>query len=198
VFINWILKEIHVKIVYYGAGMSGKTTNLESFYRVVPEDMKSEFVSLKTKGDRTIYYDFFQLELGSVEGLRPRFNLYTVPGQMRYLATRDVILKGADGVVMVVDSQADRLAENEETLADLIGRLGRDGRNIDNFPWVVQYNKRDLHNALPVEELQRRLNRFDVPHFLSIATTGEGVIETVKGLIPLVMENVRKELATSG
>jgi signal recognition particle receptor subunit beta len=193
-YINWALQQINLKIVYYGPGVSGKTTNLLYIHSKVAPELKGELVSLQTQEDRTIFFDFLQLEVGKIKGKKPKFNLYTVPGQVYYAYSRKVILNGVDGVVFVADSQFDRLEANLETLNDLENNLRQDGHKMDEFPWVIQYNKRDLPNVAPIQYLQLKLNKYNVPYFEAVATQGNGVFETLKAVINLVVANVRKKL----
>ncbi|GAK61426.1 MglA protein [Candidatus Vecturithrix granuli] len=193
-YINWALQQINLKIVYYGPGVSGKTTNLLYIHSKVAPELKGELVSLQTQEDRTIFFDFLQLEVGKIKGKKPKFNLYTVPGQVYYAYSRKVILNGVDGVVFVADSQFDRLEANLETLNDLENNLRQDGHKLNEFPWVIQYNKRDLPNVAPIQYLQLKLNKFNVPYFEAVSTQGNGVFETLKAVINLVVANVRKKL----
>lgn len=193
-FINWALQEINLKIVYYGPGMSGKTTNLEYIHSKLDPSLKGELVSLKTKEDRTIFFDFMQIEVGRIKGKKPKFNLYTVPGQVYYASSRKVILNGVDGIVFVADSQPHRMEANIETLLDLEENLKQEGHSLENFPWVIQYNKRDLPGVEPVEVLEKRLNFFDVPSFEAVAVRGEGVFDTLKAVINLVVRHVQDQL----
>jgi signal recognition particle receptor subunit beta len=193
-YINWALQQINLKIVYYGPGVSGKTTNLLYIHSKVAPELKGELVSLQTQEDRTIFFDFLQLEVGKIKGKKPKFNLYTVPGQVYYAYSRKVILNGVDGIVFVADSQFDRLEANLETLHDLESNLRQDGHKLDEFPWVIQYNKRDLPNVAPIQYLQLKLNKCNVPYFEAVATRGTGVFETLKSVINLVVANVRKKL----
>ncbi len=193
-FINWALQEINLKIVYYGPGMSGKTTNLEYIHSKLDPSLKGELVSLKTKEDRTIFFDFMQIEVGRIKGKKPKFNLYTVPGQVYYASSRKVILNGVDGIVFVADSQPHRMEANIETLLDLEENLKQEGHSLENFPWVIQYNKRDLPGVEPVEVLEKRLNFFNVPSFEAVAVRGEGVFDTLKAVINLVVRHVQDQL----
>ncbi|RMG61335.1 MAG: gliding-motility protein MglA [Calditrichaeota bacterium] len=193
-FINWALQEINLKIVYYGPGMSGKTTNLEYIHSKLDPSLTGELVTLKTKEDRTIFFDFMQIEVGRIKGKKPKFNLYTVPGQVYYASSRKIILNGVDGVVFVADSQKDRMEANIETLLDLEKNLKSMGFSLENFPWVMQYNKRDLPNAESIDVLERKLNLFDVPSFEAIAIKGQGVFDTLKAIINLVVQHVQKQL----
>ncbi len=193
-FINWALQEINLKIVYYGPGMSGKTTNLEYIHSKLDPSLKGDLVSLKTKEDRTIFFDFMQIEVGRIKGKKPKFNLYTVPGQVYYASSRKVILNGVDGIVFVADSQPHRMEANIETLLDLEQNLKQDGQDLEKFPWVIQYNKRDLPGAESIDELQKRLNFFGVPYFEGVAVRGDGVFNTLKSVINLVVQNVQSQL----
>lgn len=193
-FINWALQEINLKIVYYGPGMSGKTTNLEYIHSKLDPSLTGELVTLKTKEDRTIFFDFMQIEVGRIKGKKPKFNLYTVPGQVYYASSRKIILNGVDGIVFVADSQRDRMEGNIETLLDLEKNLMVSGFSLENFPWVIQYNKRDLPNAESMAILQKKLNFFDVPHFEGTAIKGVGVFDTLKSIINLVVQHVQKQL----
>jgi hypothetical protein len=193
-YINWALQEINLKIVYYGPGMSGKTTNLEYIHSKLDPSLTSELVTLKTKEDRTIFFDFMQIEVGKIKGKKPKFNLYTVPGQVYYASSRKIILNGVDGIVFVADSQKDRMEGNIETLLDLEQNLMEMGFSLEEFPWVIQYNKRDLPNAEDIEVLQKKLNFFNVPHFESVAIKGQGVFDTLKAIINLTVQHVQKQL----
>ena len=193
-FINWALQEINLKIVYYGPGMSGKTTNLEYIHSKLDPSLTGELVTLKTKEDRTIFFDFMQIEVGRIKGKKPKFNLYTVPGQVYYASSRKIILNGVDGIVFVADSQRDRMEGNIETLLDLEKNLMAAGSSLENFPWVIQYNKRDLPNAESVAILQKKLNFFDIPSFEGVAIKGLGIFDTLKSIINLVVQNVQKQL----
>ena len=193
-FINWALQEINLKIVYYGPGMSGKTTNLEYVHSKLDPSLTGELVTLKTKEDRTIFFDFMQIEVGKIKGKKPKFNLYTVPGQVYYASSRKIILNGVDGVVFVADSQADRMEGNIETLLDLEKNLTSMGYSLDNFPWVIQYNKRDLPNAESTDVLQKKLNFFNVPNFDGVAIRGTGVFDTLKTIIHAVVTKVQQEI----
>lgn len=193
-YINWALQEINLKIVYYGPGMSGKTTNLEYIHSKLDPSLTSELVTLKTKEDRTIFFDFMQIEVGKIKGKKPKFNLYTVPGQVYYASSRKIILNGVDGIVFVADSQKDRMEGNIETLLDLEQNLMEMGFSLEEFPWVIQYNKRDLPNAEDIEILQKKLNFFNVPHFEAVAIKGQGVFDTLKAIINLTVQHVQKQL----
>ena len=188
--INFALKEVNCKIVFYGPGMSGKTTNLEIVHQKAPEENKGELTSISTDGDRTLFFDFMPLDLGNVAGMRTKFQLYTVPGQVYYNSTRKLVLQGSDGVIFVADSDPEKMAENIESYQNLIDNLEEYGKDIRELPHVIQYNKRDLPNALSVEELDEQLNKFGVPTFEAVAYTGEGVFPTLKTLAGMVLESI--------
>ncbi len=193
-FINPRRREINIKIVYYGPAWSGKTTNLIQIHSRVNPNMRGNLVSLKTREDRTIFFDFLQLELGRIEGLKPRFNLYTVPGQVRYVASRKLVLQGADGVVFVADSQTELRRSNIVAMRNLRQNLSELGYNPSEFPMVVQFNKRDLPNAVPETLLSADLGRNGAPCLNSIATQGVGVFDTLKAIIRLVLAETRKQM----
>jgi len=193
-FINWKLREINLKIVYYGPALSGKTTNLEFIHSSLKPELRGELISLKTKEDRTIYFDFLQLEVGEIKGLRPKFNLYTVPGQAIYTASRRLVLQGADGVVFVANSQLDQLQDNVVSINSLEGNLQRLGFDSANFPLIIQCNKRDLPERVPIAVLEAFLGRNGVPYIESVATNGSGVFETLKTIINVVMTKVQREI----
>ncbi len=188
--INFALKEVNCKIVFYGPGMSGKTTNLEIVHQKAPEENKGELTSISTDGDRTLFFDFMPLDLGNVAGMRTKFQLYTVPGQVYYNSTRKLVLQGCDGVIFVADSDPEKMAENIESYQNLIDNLAEYGKDIRELPHVIQWNKRDLPNALPVEELDQQMNKFGVPTFEAVAYTGEGVFPTLKTLAGMVLESI--------
>jgi signal recognition particle receptor subunit beta len=192
-FINWKQKEVNLKIVYYGAALCGKTTNLEQIHNRIDTKLRSDLVSLKTREDRTIFFDFMQIELNEIKGLKPKFNLYTVPGQVYYLASRKLVLQGADGVVFVVDSQADRLNDNVETLQNLYGNLRDLGLDPAQIPLIFQFNKRDLPQALPLSTLRDELGCNGHLQIEAIASEGIGVFETLKPTIRGVMESVMQK-----
>jgi signal recognition particle receptor subunit beta len=198
VLFNYATKEITAKIVYYGPGLCGKTTNLQFIYESLPSNHKSKMLSLSTKTDRTLFFDFLPLDLGKIRGMRTKLQLYTVPGQVYYNSTRQLVLKGADGVVFVADSQESALDANLESIQNLEDNLKRQGTKIRDMPLVIQYNKRDLPNALPVEKINRELNKFNAPHFESVATTGVGVEETLNGVTQLVLGNLVKKYGLEG
>ncbi|MGE0144969.1 MAG: ATP/GTP-binding protein [Planctomycetota bacterium] len=188
--INFALKEVNCKIVFYGPGMSGKTTNLEIVHQKAPEENKGELTSISTDGDRTLFFDFMPLDLGNVAGMRTKFQLYTVPGQVYYNSTRKLVLQGVDGVIFVADSDAEKMPENIESYENLIENLAEYGKDARDLPHVIQYNKRDHPNAMSVEEMDRLLNRFGVPTFEAVAVTGEGVFPTLKVLAGMVLESI--------
>ncbi len=188
--INNATKEIVCKIVYYGAALGGKTTNLRAIHEMLPGKRKGELISLATQQDRTLFFDFMPLELGDIQGFNTKISLYTVPGQVFYNATRQLVLRGVDGIVFVVDSQEDRLEVNIDSLENMCENLSFYGYDVDEIPVVMQYNKRDLDASLPVETLQQKVNFIGFPHFESIATDGEGVRETLKGIASRVLQKI--------
>src|SRR5438128_6205674 len=198
VLFNYATKEITAKIVYYGPGLCGKTTNLQFVYDSLPSNNKSKMLSLATKTDRTLFFDFLPLDLGKIRGMRTKLQLYTVPGQVYYNSTRQLVLKGADGIVFVADSQDFALDANQESLQNLEDNLKRQGVRIREIPLVLQYNKRDLPNALPVAELNAEINKQNVPNFESVATTGLGVEETLKGITQLVLAHLIRKYGLEG
>lgn len=188
--INYAKKEISCKLVYYGPGMSGKTTNLEVIHQKVPDENKGEMTSIATEGDRTLFFDFLPLDLGQVRGMTTKFQLYTVPGQIYYASTRKLVLQGADAVIFVADSQAEKMPENIESLKDLQDNLAEYGIKIDEIPLVLQWNKRDLPSALPVGELDAKINWMKAATVEAIAATGEGVLPTLKTAASLVLDRL--------
>ncbi len=193
---NYTSREINAKIVYYGPGLSGKTTNIKCIYEKIVPDKKGKLITLPTYSDRTLFFDFFPLEAGEIKGYKMRFHLYTVPGQVFYNATRKLVLKGADGVVFVADSQDGMMDSNLESLYNLKKNLADHGINIDDFPVVLQYNKRDLPNVLPVEVIDKTLNTSGLPYFSASASTGEGVLETLTAISKLVLGDLREMIET--
>jgi len=191
-FINYSSKEINCKIVYYGPGLCGKTTNLQFIYNRTKPDSKGKMISLATETERTLFFDFLPLSLGEIRGFRTRFHLYTVPGQVFYDASRKLILKGVDGIVFVADSQREREDANLESMDNLRANLEEQGMNLDNIPLVIQYNKRDLPGVIPVHELRKTLNVNNVPDFDAVAVNGNGVFETLKAIAKLVLIQLRK------
>ena len=198
VLFNYATKEITAKIVYYGPGLCGKTTNLQFIYDSLPTTNKSKMLSLATKTDRTLFFDFLPLDLGKIRGMRTKLQLYTVPGQVYYNSTRQLVLKGADGIVFVADSQDIAVDANLESIQNLEDNLKRQGIRIREIPLVIQYNKRDLPNAATVPELEREINKLNSPHFESVATTGLGVEETLRGVTQLVLSHLVKKYGLEG
>jgi signal recognition particle receptor subunit beta len=190
-FINRKLGELNLKIVYYGPALSGKTTNLEYLHAHVDRNSRSELISLKTQEDRTLFFDFLQLEAGRVKGLKPKFNLYTVPGQVIYASTRKLVLEGADGVVFVADSAADRLQDNIDLLGSLGAHLSGFDSVLSRYPIVLQCNKQDLPGALAPDVLRSHLKQNGVPCLGAVAIEGTGVFDTLKAIINLVMGRLR-------
>lgn len=191
-FINYSAREINCKLVYYGPGLCGKTTNLQFIYNKTRPDAKGKMISLATETERTLFFDFLPLSLGEIRGFKTRFHLYTVPGQVFYDASRKLILKGVDGVCFVADSQLERMEANIESLDNLRYNLQEQGYELDKLPYCVQYNKRDLPNAVPIEELREVLNPTGVPEYEACAVTGEGVFDTLKALAKQVLTELRK------
>src|SRR4249920_133784 len=191
-FINYAAREINCKIVYYGPGLCGKTTNLQYIYDRTNPAAKVKLISLATETDRTLFFDFLPLDLGTVRGFRTRFHLYTVPGQVFYEASRRLILKGADGVVFVADSQEERLDANLETLDNLREHLKDHNLDFNTIPYVLQLNKRDLPNILPVDDLRKHLAVKDEPSLEAVAVTGQGVFDTLKEVAKLVLADLKK------
>ena len=194
-FINYASREINCKIVYYGPGLGGKTTNLQYIYDSTAPQAKGKLISLATETDRTLFFDFLPLDLGSVRGFKTRFHLYTVPGQVFYDASRKLILKGVDGVVFVADSQRERMDANVESLYNLESNLKQHGYDLIKVPYVLQLNKRDLPNVVPVRDLAAELLRKDEPVFEGVANRGVGVFDTLKAVAKQVLLELRK---TSG
>jgi mutual gliding-motility protein MglA len=191
-FINYLSREINCKIVYYGPGLCGKTTNLQYIYNKTNPDAKGKMISLATETERTLFFDFLPLALGEIRGFKTRFHLYTVPGQVFYDASRKLILKGVDGVVFVADSQIARMEANVESLENLRTNLAEQGYSLDKLPYVIQYNKRDMPGIAPVEELRQLLNTAEVPDFEGVASTGVGVFDTLKAVAKLVLTALKK------
>ena len=194
-FINYLSREINCKIVYYGPGLCGKTTNLQYIYNRTNPDAKGKMISLATETERTLFFDFLPLEIGEIRGFKTRFHLYTVPGQVFYDASRKLILKGVDGVVFVADSQMLRMEANIESMDNLRTNLMEQGYNLDALPYVIQYNKRDMPGISPVEDLRTQLNAAGVPDFEAVAPTGEGVFETLKAVAKLVLTELKRGAA---
>jgi signal recognition particle receptor subunit beta len=188
--INYASREINCKVVYYGTGLGGKTTNLEHIYSRVNPDTKGKMISLATETERTLFFDFLPIDLGEVRGFKTRFHLYTVPGQVYYNASRKLILKGVDGIVFVADSQQERAEANIEAMHNLYENLESYGYDLQKIPFVIQYNKRDLPSAMAVEDLRAQLNPTGVPDFEGVATEGTGVFETLTGVSKLVVQSL--------
>lgn len=186
--INFATREISCKVVYYGPGLSGKTTNLQVIHQKMPQDKRTDMVSLATEGDRTLFFDFLPLNLGDIKGFKTRFQLYTVPGQVYYNSTRKLVLRGVDGIVFVADSQRSRQAENIESLQNLRQNLQDYGMDLDDMPFVLQYNKRDMDNVFTLDELNAELNPRGIPFFPATAHNGKGVVTTLKTIAMLVIE----------
>jgi len=191
-FINYSSREINCKIVYYGPGLCGKTTNLQFIYSKTNPDLKGKMISLATETERTLFFDFLPLALGQIRGFKTRFHLYTVPGQVFYDASRKLILKGVDGVVFVADSQIERMEANLESMDNLKINLLEQGFQLEKVPFVIQYNKRDLPSAAPLEELRRQINLLGVPDFEACATVGKGVFETLKATARGVLSELKR------
>ena len=191
-FINYSSREINCKIVYYGPGLCGKTTNLQYVYARTTPEAKGKMISLATETERTLFFDFLPLSLGEIRGFKTRFHLYTVPGQVFYDATRKLILKGVDGVVFVADCQIERMEANLESVENLRINLSEQGYDLNRIPYVVQYNKRDLPNVATVDELRRLINPRGVPEFQAIAPTGVGVFDTLKQVAKLVLTELKR------
>lgn len=188
--INVASREIHGKIVYYGPGLCGKTTNLQYIHSKIPANGRSDLLSIATETERTLFFDFMPLELGKVHGFSIRFHLYTVPGQILYERTRVAVLSGTDGVVFVADAQRERLADNLQSLRELAQNLKNQGKRLVDFPLVMQYNKMDLPNALPTPVLDRYLNTIKVPRYEASAVNGQGVFETLRAVSKLVVNKL--------
>ena len=191
-FINFAAREINCKIVYYGAGLGGKTTNLQYIFDKTAEKQKGKMISLATETDRTLFFDFLPLDLGTVRGFKTRFHLYTVPGQVFYDASRKLILRGVDGVVFVADSQGERMDANVEALENLQENLKEHGYDFTKIPYVLQLNKRDLPTAMAVDELKQELIKRNEPVFEAVAFQGQGVFETLKEIARQVLIELKK------
>ena len=191
-FINYASREINCKIVYYGPGLCGKTTNLQHIFESTAPQSRGKLISLATETDRTLFFDFMPLELGTVRGFKTRFHLYTVPGQVFYDASRKLILKGVDGVVFVADSQEERMDANVESLYNLEQNLQAQGYDLMKLPYVLQLNKRDLPNIIPVDELAAELRRKEEPVVEAVAATGAGVFDTLKAVAKQVLTELRR------
>lgn len=190
--INFATREINCKIVYYGPGLSGKTTNLQVIHQKLPKDKKSDMVSLATEQDRTLFFDFLPLDLGSIRGFKTKFQIYTVPGQVYYNSTRKLVLRGVDGVVFVADSRKNRLAENLESLQNLQQNLKEYGLKLEELPFILQYNKRDMDDVFSVSQLDQKLNYLNAERFEAISHLGKGVVPTLKAAAKKVIEKFNK------
>ncbi len=191
-FINYVARELNCKIVYYGPGLGGKTTNLQHVYSITAPENKGKLISLATETERTLFFDFLPIDLGQIRGFRTRFHLYTVPGQVFYDASRKLILRGVDGVVFVADSQEERLDANIESISNLQTNLKEHGFDIARMPYVLQLNKRDLPNAMPAAELRKLLQVKGEPVFEAVAVKGTGVLDTLKAVVRQVLIELRK------
>jgi len=188
--INYASREINCKVVYYGSGLGGKTTNLEYVYSRVNPDNKGKMISLATETDRTLFFDFLPIDLGEIRGFKTRFHLYTVPGQVYYNASRRLILKGVDGLIFVADSQRSRLEANIEAMHNLYENMESYGYDIETIPFVIQYNKRDLPDIMSPEELRSVLNPLGVSDFEGVAIEGDGVFQTLSAVSKLVVQSL--------
>lgn len=195
--INYAKREINAKIVYYGPGLCGKTTNIKYVHEKLRPETRGKLLSLATETDRTLFFDFLPVDLGEIKGYQTRFHLYTVPGQVFYNSTRKMVLKGTDGIVFVADSQREMLQANQESLANLRENLVEQGKNLDEIPMVIQYNKRDLPNALPIEELDRLLNPRKLPTFSACAHDGTGVLQTLSSIAKMILFKMRESVISS-
>ncbi len=195
---NYASRELSAKIVYYGPGLSGKTTNIEMVHNLLRAEQKGRLISLPTETDRTLFFDFLPLDLGEIKGFKVRFHLYTVPGQVFYNATRRLVLQGVDGVVFVADSQSSMMESNTESLKNLVDNLATYGKKLKDLPFVIQFNKRDLKNISPVEEMNARLNTMGAPVFQGVAKDGTGVTETLVAISRLVFTHLRRTLLLPG
>lgn len=192
-FINYASREINCKIVYYGPGLGGKTTNLQYIYKKTNPDHKGKLISLATETERTLFFDFLPLALGDIRGFKVRFHLYTVPGQVFYDASRKLILKGVDGIIFVADSQIERMEANIESVENLRVNMQEQGYDLDKIPYSMQYNKRDLPNVAPLEEMNKVLNLKSVAWFEGVATDGMGVFDTLKSVAKQVLFELKKK-----
>ena len=193
-FINWKLREINLKIVYYGPSLSGKTSSLQYIHSRTKPERRGELISLKTREDRTLYFDYMQFQMGEISGLKPRFNIYTVPGQVYYRGTRKLVLKGVDGIVFVADSQIRRLGENIGAIKDLFDDLEDLGFVPQDVPMILQCNKRDLPEIMPISTLKENLGLNGTPTFESVAIDGMGVLDGLKSIINQVVTKARGKI----
>ncbi len=188
-------KEINAKIVYYGPGLSGKTTNIQYIYKKLKPEHKGKLMTLATQTDRTLFFDFLPVELGEIKGMKVRFQLYTVPGQVFYNATRRLVLKNVDGIVFVASAEKDKMYDNIESFKNLEENIEHYGRTLRDIPLVIQYNKMDLPNIYTVEDMQKELNKLNVPYFEGSASTGAGVLQTLTGITKLVVHRLKNQTA---
>ncbi len=195
--INFARKEINCKIVYYGPGLSGKTTNLEQVHVKAPSESKGDLTSISTDGDRTLFFDFMPLDLGTIAGMRTKFHIYTVPGQVYYNSTRKLVLLGSDGIIFVADSSPNAMESNKQSLENLQENLAEMGKDIGKIPLVLQWNKRDVPGAIDIETMEKELNMFGATTVEAVASTGDGVIQTLKSISSLVLESINSN-ETSG
>ncbi len=191
--INFAQKQINAKIVYYGPGMSGKTTNLEVVHQRAPSTNRGDLTSISTDGDRTLFFDYMPLDLGTIAGMKTCFQMYTVPGQVYYNSTRKLVLQGVDGVIFIADSGPDSMDANIESLRNLEENLNEYGKSLATLPHIIQFNKRDLPDAMTMEEMNEALNPHDTPVIEAVAATGQGVFPTLKGLAALVLRSIQAE-----
>ncbi len=190
-FINYSSKEINCKIVYYGPGLSGKTTQLKYIYDTSEPDTRGKLIAVSDENSRTLFFDFLPMEMGNINGFKSRFHLYTVPGQIPYESSRKLILKGVDGVVFVADSQRERMDANKRSLAKLAEYLEDYGYSINNIPFVFAYNKRDINGVVPLNEISKELNSFSAPEFETVSVTGTGVFDVLKSITRSVLEELK-------
>jgi signal recognition particle receptor subunit beta len=190
--INYASREINCKIVYYGPGLGGKTTNIKYIYSKISPGIRGKLISLATELDRTLFFDFLPVEVGTIKGFKTRFHLYTVPGQVYYNASRKLILKGVDGIIFVADSQIERFEDNIDSFENMKENLAKLGLDIINIPLVIQYNKRDLPNISPIDKLESVLNKRNLSSFEAVATQGIGVFDTLKACSKLVIRSLRR------
>jgi signal recognition particle receptor subunit beta len=196
-FINWKLREINLKIVYYGPSLSGKTSSLQYIHSRTRPDRRGELISLKTREDRTLYFDYMQFEMGEISGLKPRFNIYTVPGQVYYRGTRKLVLKGVDGIVFVADSQTKRLHENVQAVKDLYEDLEELGFDPWDVPMILQCNKRDMQDIMPIRFIKESMGLNGLPTYESVAIDGVGVLDSLKNIINEVVAKARGKISPS-
>lgn len=190
-FVNYVTKEVNCKIVYYGPGLGGKTTNIQYVYQKTSGENRGNMIALNTENERTLFFDFLPLELGEIRGFKTRFHLYTVPGQVFYEASRKLILRGVDGIVFVADSQVEKMEANLESLRSLEKNLIEQGYDVEKMPIVMQWNKRDLPNVTSIKDLSQALNKWKCPEFEAVAVKGDGVFDTLKMISKLVLMNLK-------